>query len=86
MRVAFLVSMVAVALTGAAQSPTSAKKLTADDYAQMNEDMTYWDAQYERYKGIRDRALQLYPARRDTPLRELNISDDEVREVEDIAY
>ena len=31
------------------------------------------------------RAQELRPARRDTPLRELNISDDEVREVEAIA-
>jgi hypothetical protein len=86
MRIAFLVSIVAVTLTSASQSQTSAKKLTPDDYAQMNEDIAYWDSQYERYKGIRERAWQLYPSRRDTPLRELNISDDEVREVEDIAY
>ena len=86
MRVAFLVSIVAVTLISAAQSQTSAKKPTPDDYVQMNDDMAYWDSQYERYSAIRDRTRKLYPARRDAPLRELNISDEEVREVEAIAY
>ena len=38
-----------------------------------------------RMRRILDRANELRPGRRDTPLRELNISDNEVREIQDIA-
>jgi hypothetical protein len=86
MRIPLLVSIVALALTGAAQSQSSPKKLARDDYVQMNDDLAYWDSQYQRYSDIRARAHALYPGRRDSPLRELNISDEEMREVEAIAY
>lgn len=38
-----------------------------------------------RLAELESRARQLYPRRRDTPLRDLNISDGEVREVQEIA-
>lgn len=38
-----------------------------------------------RLMELESRARQLYPRRRDTPLRYLNITDGEVREVEVIA-
>ena len=86
MRITLLVSIVALALTGAAQSQTSPAKPTRADYPQMNDDLAYWFAQRDRYQEIMLRAMELEPTRRDTPLRELNISDDEVREVEAVAY
>jgi hypothetical protein len=86
MRSPLLVSIVVLALTSAAQSQTSPAKPTRDDYVQMNDDLAYWSAQRERYQQIMLRATELEPTRRDAPLRELNISDDEVREVEAIAY
>ncbi len=86
MRIPLLVSVVALTLTGAAQSQTSPKPLTDADYAQMNDDIAYWDSQRARYDLIRSRVEDLMPARRDAPMRELNISDEEVREVEAIAY
>jgi hypothetical protein len=42
-------------------------------------------AEMERMAQIERRAFQLQPHRVDTPLRELNISDGEVREIEVIA-
>jgi hypothetical protein len=39
-----------------------------------------------RLSEIEKRAGALYPRRRDTPMRELNISDNEVREIEAIAH
>ena len=86
MRILHLVPVVALALTSAAQSQTSPGKLTHDDYVQMSDDLAYWDSQRARYDRSRWRAEDLFPARRDAPLRELNISDEEVREVEAIAY
>lgn len=45
-----------------------------------------FDPQLEvRLMELESRARQLYPRRRDTPLRFLNMSDDEVREVHAIA-
>jgi hypothetical protein len=35
---------------------------------------------------ISDRIQQSRPVRRDTPLRELNLSDNEVREIQRVAY
>jgi hypothetical protein len=40
---------------------------------------------YEKYAARMDRAMSLEPHRRDAPLRDLNISDDEVREIQAIA-
>lgn len=86
LRILLLVPLVALALTSAVQSQTSPKTLTHDDYVQMSDDLSYWDSQRARYDRIGWRAEDLKPARRDAPMRELNISDEEVREVEAIAY
>jgi hypothetical protein len=61
------------------------KPLAPQQYQLMMEDLDYWQQQSKRYHGIWQRALDLSPGRRDTPLRELNISDEEVREVQAIA-
>lgn len=76
---------VGLVLAGAAQAQNPASKVTPDDYRQMAEDQEYWQSQRDRYQQIALRARELYPQRRDIPLRELNISDDEIREVEFIA-
>lgn len=48
-----------------------------------------WYSEYmaarERRDAIWKRATALYPGRRDSPLRYLNISDEEVREVQSVA-
>ena len=43
------------------------------------------DAEMEKREAIFQRARDLYPRRRDTPLRYLNISDNEVREIQRLA-
>ncbi|HUQ12371.1 MAG TPA: hypothetical protein VM146_18820 [Steroidobacteraceae bacterium] len=49
-------------------------------------DVVGFDPQMEvRLMELEARARQLYPRRRDTPLRYLNMTDDEVREVHAIA-
>jgi hypothetical protein len=72
-----------LALAAHAQAPS--KSLTAEQVRQMLEDREYWRAEGYRYLRIERRAKALYPQRRDTPLRDLNISDNEIREVEAIA-
>jgi hypothetical protein len=84
MRKAPIVVM-ALALAVSASAQTPAKKLTSDQVRVMLDDISYWDAQLSRYDRIRGRALKLRPERRNAPLRELNISDNEVREVQAIA-
>lgn len=49
------------------------------------EQLAEWGAYYERLWAIEKRAEELQPRRRDTPMRELNISDNEMREIEAIA-
>jgi hypothetical protein len=83
MRIAWFVLTVALAPAVHAQSAGS--KMTPELYRQMSEDMDYWDAQAERYQAIAQRANELYPARRNTPLRDVNISDEEIREVEQLT-
>ena len=69
-------------LATAVQAQSAASKMTPELYRQMSEDMQYWAAQYDRYKAVSRRAHELYPGRRNTPLRDVNISDEEIREVE----
>jgi hypothetical protein len=70
----------------AAHAQTAATKvLTPEQYRAMSDDREYWRQQHKRYEKIWERALDLMPERRNTPLRELNISDNEVREVQAIA-
>ena len=71
--------------TGAHPQSAERKPLTPQQYRVMMDDLDYWQQQRERYSHIWQRALELSPGRRDTPLRELNISDGEVREVQNIA-
>jgi len=86
MRIALACMALLASLDAAhAQTAVSAQKLTPEQYRQMAEDIEYWQSQRQRYTAIRRRAHELYPERRDTPLRELNISDDEIRELEAIA-
>ncbi len=79
MRIAWFVLTLALATGAHGQSAGS--KMTPELYRQMLEDMQYWDAQRERYQAVSKRANELYPGRRDTPLRDVNISDEEIREV-----
>ena len=82
---AWFITCLSLAGVASSQTPASPqKKLTLDDYVQINDAYAYWASQAERYAGIMQRARALFPARRNTPLRELNISDDEIREVEAI--
>jgi len=78
-----LLGFLALSAAGVAQTP--AKRLTPDQMRQMMEDREYWRQQRDRYQDIDTRAWILTPKRRDEPLRDLNISDDEIREVEAIA-
>ena len=71
--------------TGVQAQSADKKPLTPQQYKSMMEDMDYWQQQRKRYGAIWQRALELNPGRRDTPLRPMNISDGEVREVQFIA-
>jgi hypothetical protein len=84
MRIA-LYFLAAFALAGAVHAQSAGSRMTPEMYRQMMEDMQYWDAQRKRYGGIRARARELYPERRNTPLRDINITDNEVREIEAIS-
>jgi hypothetical protein len=82
----FLSLVSGLMLASAAQAQSAASKgLTADQYRMIIDDRDYWRQQAERYRDISRRAWLLTPERRNSPLRELNISDDEVREVQAIA-
>jgi len=83
MRIAWFLLALALATGVLAQSAGS--KMTPEMYRQMLEDMQYWNAQGTRYDKLRKRARELYPDRRNTPLRDVNISDEEIREVEAIT-
>jgi hypothetical protein len=61
------------------------KPLTYEQYRTMSDDWDYWWQQRKRYAEISARARALRPDRRNTPLRDLNITDDEMREVQAIA-
>lgn len=83
MRIAWFV--LTLALAAGAQAQSAGSKMTPELYRQMMDDFAYWDAQVPRYREVQKRAQELYPARRNTPLRDLNISDEEVREVEQLT-
>ena len=44
-----------------------------------------WLAREAKQMAIVDRAYELRPRRRDEPLRYLNLSDNEMREIQDVA-
>lgn len=79
-----LIAGLILATAAQAQSAT-AKGLTSEQYRMIIDDREYWRQQQTRYRKIIMRAWSLMPERRNLPLRELNISDDEVREVQTIA-
>jgi hypothetical protein len=72
-------------VTGAHSQSADRKPLTPQQYRLMMDDLAYWQREGRRYNRIWKRALELSPGRRETPLRDLNISDSEVREVQVIA-
>lgn len=73
------------ALATVVHGQSAGSRMTPEMYRQMLEDMQYWNAQGTRYDKLRKRARELYPDRRNTPLRDVNISDEEIREVEAIS-
>ncbi len=83
MRIAWF--LLSLTLAAGAHAQSAGSKMTPELYQQMLEDMAYWDAQDQRYRAVLKRAEELYPARRNTPLRDVNISDEEIREVEQIT-
>jgi hypothetical protein len=83
MRIAWF--LLTLTLAAGAHAQSAGSKMTPELYRQMLDDMAYWDAQDERYRAVSKRAEELYPARRNTPLRDVNISDEEIREVEQIT-
>jgi len=85
MRSAIVESVAVVVLAEPVLPQAASRDLTPEDYRQMNDDFASWSHDGWRYQRIQSRAEQLYPARRDNPLRDLNITDDEVREVVAIA-
>ena len=68
------VMLVAVALPALAEDAQKVQRPLAD-----------WMVERMRMQAIWERADSVRPHRRDTPLRELNITDDEVREIQDLA-
>ena len=85
MRVVLGLAMGLMLATGAQPQSADRKPLTSEQYRTIIDDRQYWWEQRKRYQQISQRALELLPGRRNTPLRELNISDEEVREVQAIA-
>jgi len=82
---AWLITLWALAGTAGAQTAPPAaptRKVSAEERERLYDAMDYWDEQRERYGRIAKRANELQPRRRDTPLRDVNISDDEIREVQ----
>src|SRR5262245_30794779 len=57
-----------------AQPPAAVRKTPAER-----------EAQRVRMSDVKARAISLEPHRRDTPMRELNITDFEIREIQDVA-
>ena len=86
MRIAWwLLSALLAAMPVLAQTPLQAqKKLTWEQYEQISDSYAFWRDQAGRYAKILKRANELYPARRNSPLREMNISDEEIRQVDAI--
>jgi hypothetical protein len=79
------ITLLALAGAAGAQAPTTmpqSRKITDEERERLYDALDYWDEQRERYARIAKRAHDLYPQRRDTPLRDINISDDEVRELQ----
>lgn len=68
-----------VLLSAVAASQTSAEEPSPKF------DFEQWRRDQELVERVFTRAYAIRPARRDTPMRELNISDNEVREIQQVA-
>jgi hypothetical protein len=73
----------AVGLAAQAQAP--ARKPTPREMTRMLDEMHFFWSEARKRHSVYARADALRPQRRDTPLRYLNISDEEVREVQAIS-
>ena len=81
MRIApWLVAGLALGLIAHAQS--SDTKLTSKEMNRMLAEMELWRAEYRKTDSVSKRAEELKPAYRAEPLRYVNISDEELRQVE----
>lgn len=74
-----------LALALCAQADVPDNKLTAKEMNRMLLEMMQWDSEWRKADHISRRAEALKPKRRDEPLRYLNITDEEVREVQLIS-
>ncbi len=74
-----------LALALCAQAEAPAKKLTPKEMNRMLAEMAQWEAEWRTSDHISRRAQALKPARRDEPLRYLNITDEEVRQVQFVS-
>jgi hypothetical protein len=71
-----------LAFTVAAHAEPPAKRPSSAEVTRMTREMMKWQSEPN---VVGKRAYELRPARRDTPLRYLNISDEEVREVQVVS-
>ena len=74
--------MAALALALSAHADVPAKKISAKEMNRMLAEMAQWESEWRRKDHISRRAEELRPAYRAEPLRYLNISDEEVRQVQ----
>jgi len=81
----FTIWVAGLALALCAQADVPDKKLTSKEMNRMLLEMMQWEAESRRADHIGRRAEALKPGRRDEPLRYLNITDEEVREVQLIS-
>ena len=77
---AWWVAGLVLAFSAHAEAP--AKKLSARDMNRMLLEMSQWESEWRRKDHISKRAEALRPAYRAEPLRYLNISDEEIRQVQ----
>jgi len=86
MRIAawLIIPLALVGVAGAQSPPSRPRKITDEEYTRLVDALDYRDEHREFYGRIAKRANELRPGRRDGPLRDVNISDDEIREVQAI--
>jgi hypothetical protein len=69
----------------AAHAEAPANKPTSKEMTRMLLEMMQWESEWRKKEHISKRAEELRPAYRAEPLRYLNITDEEVREVQSIS-
>ncbi len=72
-----------LAISAHADTPTN--KLSPREMNRMLVEMMQWESEWRRKDHISKRAEELRPAYRAEPLRYLNISDEEVRQVQRVS-